>query len=336
MIDALHFLANTQIFPRAMTDRLNGDCIFQESWWLSAATNADYCDVTVTKGNQCVGRLPFTSTRKYGQVILGMPPFTHILGPVVESRGLKVQTRLVNRLSVVRSLIDKLPRFDFFKYAIDPTLDDGLSLADGLVFQERGFHVMPQYTFEIDCRRRIEDLFDSLHFKVRQHIRRAEEKLTVKTIENPQEFIGFYRDNLKRKGNKVHFEFKNFTSLFFECVARKCGVILAACFPNGEPAAMTFLVWGRETMYYLLSTRAGLRNDSGSTNLLIWSAMKEANKLGVKFDLDGVSTAGTARFLSGFSGQIKTRLIITKSRPIYRVLRGLKSVIKTDVTANFT
>jgi hypothetical protein len=68
-------------------------------------------EVTVTSGNQVVGRLPFVITRKMGLTALRMPPFTHMLGPVVEEGGGKPQTQLLRRLSIVRDLIDPcMPR----------------------------------------------------------------------------------------------------------------------------------------------------------------------------------------------------------------------------------
>ena len=89
-------------------------------------------------------------------------------------------------------------------------------------------------------------------------------------------------------------------------------------------------------MYYLLSTRARDKGDNGSVNLLLWSAMKQAGQLGLAFDLDGVSTSGTARFLSGFGGEIKTRLVIQRSRMPYGVLQSLKRQYSQDETPFFT
>jgi hypothetical protein len=86
-------------------------------------------------------------------------------------------------------------------------------------------------------------------------------------------------------------------------------------------------------MYYLLSTRATDVADNGAVNLLIWSAMIRAHELGLFFDLDGVTTSGTARFLSGFGGNIKTRLVITTGRPIYNVVESVKTIVRRGRSA---
>ena len=87
-----------------------------------------------------------------------------------------------------------------------------------------------------------------------------------------------------------------------------------------------------------LSTRDTDVRDNGSANLLVWSAMKRAHELGLFFDLDGVSNAGMARFLSGFGGTIKTRLIITKGRPVYNIAQSLKTILRggRSVQSTFT
>lgn len=302
--------------------------LFHEHWWLSAATGGRFSEIEVKQGDYLAGRLPFIIVRKRGFRTLCMPAFTHLLGPFVNSGDGKLQTRMMNRLSTVRSLIDQLPPFDFFKQAIDPSIDDGLALIDGLAFQDRGFRVNHQYTFQIDCRVDLESLLSNMHFKVRQHIRRAEEKYTIATVDDPQRFINFYAENLKKISRISYMQFDQFPVLFSECCARNCGVILAALQASGAPVAMTYLVWGGGIMYYLMTTRAPDVSDNGAVNLLIWSAIKRAHELGLFFDLDGVTTSGTARFLSGFGGNIRTRLVITTGRPIYNVVESLKTILR--------
>ena len=310
--------------------------LFHEPWWLSATTNGRNEEVVVKRGSDVIGRLPYVITRRGPFRIVRMPPFTHMLGPVVNAGAGKPQTRLMRRLSITRELIDQLPPHSHFRQCLDPSLDDGLAIADGLGFQDRGFTVTPQYTFQINCRKSSEELWTAMHFKTRQHIRRAEEKYVVRDVQDPQDFIKFYRKNIEMLGIVNRFEHQTFPALFSECRSRRCGEILAAFAPDGSPVAMTYLVWSDRTMYYLLSTRARDKGDNGSVNLLLWSAMKRAGQLSLLFDLDGVSTSGTARFLSGFGGEIKTRLVIQRTRMPYRILQSLKQQYSQDEAPFFT
>ena len=253
-----------------------------------------------------------------GFVECRMPHLTHVLGPVVDAGSGKPQTVLLRRLSIIRELIDALPPFDFFAQALDSPI------VDGLAFQDRGFHVSPQYTFEIDCRCGTKSLWDGMHSKTRQHIRRAGEKFSVERVDDPGEFVRFYTENLRRKGTKYQIDLKTIQELFVQSVARDSGEILSARWPDGRATAMTYIVWGHGRMPYFLSTRADDAGDNGSVNLLIWSAMQRAHTRGLLLDLDGVCSSGTARFLSGFNGAPKLRMVVRRTRFRYRALQYAK------------
>ena len=310
--------------------------LFHEPWWLAAATGGLAQEAVVKVGNDIVGRLPYVMMRRGPFNSVRMPPFTHILGPAVDAGTGKPQTRLQRRLSITRSLIDQLPQHSYFHQHLDPALDSGLAIADGLAFQERKFEVAPQYTFEVDCRRNLDDIFAALNLKTRQHIRRAEKQYSVRNVDDPQTFIDFYIKNIEAMGRVNRTDFMHFSNLFSESRARESGAILGAFDQDGAPVAMTFLAWGHGVMYYLLSTRSVHSADSGTVSLLLWSAMKRAHEIGLVLDLDGVYSSGTARFLSNFGGEIKTRFTIRRARIPYRALQFLKRQIAPDETRFFT
>jgi hypothetical protein len=307
--------------------------LFHEPWWLDAVTQGHFEEVRVTSNDQVVGRLPFVISRKMGLTTLRMPPFTHLLGPVVDAGEGKPQTQLLKRMSIVRDLLDQLPKFDHFKQALSA------STVDGLAFQDRGFEITPQYTFRIDCRRDPQQIWQDMHFKTRQHIRRAEEKFRVSTVEDAGRFIQFYDANVQKQGLTNNIDFTPFGTVLSESQMRDCGEILCASWPDGTPTAMVFLVWGHGTMYYLLSTRASDAGDNGSVNLLLWVAVQRAHARGLVLDLDGVSSSGTARFLSRFGGSLEMRLIVRRSKFLYSALQTTKRRLiggRADETTAFT
>jgi lipid II:glycine glycyltransferase (peptidoglycan interpeptide bridge formation enzyme) len=309
--------------------------LFHEPWWLSAVTDGRYEEAVFKQGSDIVGRLPYVVVRLGPFRTLRMPPFTHVLGPAVDAGVGKPQTRLIRRLSITRSLIDQLPSSSYFLQLLDPSLDEGLASADGLAFQERNFAVAPHYTFEVDCRRSLDDIWAAMQKKTRQPIRRAKERFSVRCVDRPQYFVDFYLKNTEAGGRVNGLEFKSFSALFSECRARGCGVILGAFDHDASPVAMTYLVWGRGIMYYLLSTRSR-HGDYGAVSLLLWSAMKRAHQLGLVLDFDGVYSSGTVRFLSGFGGRIKTRLLIRRTEMPFRALQLLKRHYARDETQLFT
>jgi hypothetical protein len=295
--------------------------VFHESWWLDVVTGGNFAEVSVDVDGDVVGRLPYITKKWMGFKLLLMPPFTHILGPAVALGKGKPQTQLSRRLSIIRSLIDQLPPSDHFMQIL------GDVSIDALAFQDRGFQVLSQYTFEIDCRADLDCIWAAMNFKLRQHIRRGQETFTITTVEDPHHFVEFYRDNLRKQDRVSFVPLETFPALFAETHARGCGEILCANRPDGKVAAMIFLVWDRATMYYHLSTRCPEAGDSNTISVLLWSAIKRAHRRGLMFDLDGVSSSGTARFLSNFGGRPKIRMIVQRSGAVYGAIQYVRQTL---------
>jgi len=287
--------------------------LFHEPWWLSAASGGKYTEVTVERGGKLVGRFPFLSSFKMGFRRLVMPPFTHVLGPIIDVGGGKPDAQLRQCISIIHHLVKQLPPFDFFRQACP------WSITSILAFQECGFEVRPQCNFQLDCRESLSSIWDRLNFKTRGHIRRAQTSHVVASVDNPHIFMSFYIENMKKANRSDRMMFDPFPAVFSECRSRDCGEILAAYGPDGMPAAMVYLVWGSGIMYYLLSARNPDTGSTGAVNLLLWSAIERAHERGLMFDFDGLINSGQMRFLLGFGGQLSTRLIVTRSRPLYRL-----------------
>jgi hypothetical protein len=64
--------------------------------------------------------------------------------------------------------------------------------------------------------------------------------------------------------------------------------------------------------------------------------MKQAREMGLVLDLDGVYSSGTARFLSNFGGDIKTRFLIRRARMPYSALQYIKRQVAPDESRFFT
>jgi len=298
--------------------------LFHEPWWLAAVTGGHYQEAIVEQGGNIVGRLPYVTSKRGPFRIARMPRFTHVLGPWVYTGMGKSQTRLINRLSITRALIDKLPRLAFFEQHLDPSEDDGFASADGLAFQDRGFSVSTQYTFQINCAVSAEALWEAMHGKTRNIVRRAQEQYVVGEVEDGQIFADTYTRNLYTKGQRNRIDLEYFPGLFAQCRAHACGEIVAAFSSAAVPVAMIFLVWGARTMYYVLSTRTPDPSHHGAVNLLIWEAMQRARGRGLVFDLDGVYNSGSAHFLGRFGGRIRTRLAVRRGNLLFSTLQRAK------------
>jgi hypothetical protein len=301
---------------------LRRDCseaysIFHERWWLDISTDGHWSAATVMRDGQVLGELPYYVVRKGVWRVSRLPPLTRSLGPVVNPLGLDSARDFRRRLDVTSQLIEQLPNLDCFFQVFDHRVEDALA------FALRGFMVSVRYTFHISPDCSAAQAWARMHSKIRNSIRSASKKLTAAQIDTPSEFLTFYERNLASRSRTNAYGTAIMRDLVNAFVDRKAGRLLGAYDSFGRLTGAIGLVWDRDTVYYLLSSRAQ-DSPSGAISLLIWTAIQEAIDRKLVFDLDGFSSVATFNFLSGFGGTLKQRLGVERFSTLYSVARTLK------------
>ena len=146
---------------------MEAESLFHQHWWLDAVAGSQWQEVTVADNGTVVGRLPYVETRTFGMRVLGMPPFTKMLGPWIAPRPGKTVTRRQRTTRIISELIEQLPSHAYFKQHLPAVWDYALP------FQFAGYGLGIDQTFEIDCRRDPEELWSEMQNKTRTLIRRT-------------------------------------------------------------------------------------------------------------------------------------------------------------------
>lgn len=301
-------------------NRDSGRCIFQQCWWLDCVTDGRWEQVTVKKDGRTVGWLPYLITKRWGFTVSDMPLLTHTLGPIVDAGVGRPNTRLLNRFAITSELLQQLPTLAHFRQILAP------GQADALPYQAYGCHVKCQFTFISDCSD-IQAAWKSMRDKTRNLIRRSQERNRVADQDDPEEFLRFYAANCASRRQLNRYATATVRKLLELCVARDQGRPFLARAPgNDQPNAGIFVIWDQNSMYFLMSTRTPDCTDSGAVSQLVWLAMNEAHRRGLRFDFDGVSSPGTFRFLSGFGGEVATRFLVEKFSWRYHSLDKLRAL----------
>ncbi len=277
----------------------------------------------VEHGKQLLGQLPYCSTRKGGWRISRLPPLTRTLGPIIAPMGLDGRREQHHRQAVTSALIEQLPNFDSFYQLFDPRIEDALA------FSLHGFTVSVRYTFQISPERTANEVWARMHSKTRNAIRSAGKKLVVAPVTAPSKFVQFYEANLLERSRKNAYESSVMRQLANAFVERRAGQLLGAYGPGGRLVAAIAVVWDQHAMYYLMSSReAG--SHSGAISLLIWTAIQQALKRKLTFDMDGFYSRGTCKFLEGFGGTLKQRLCVERASTMFSLARILRQRIAPD------
>jgi len=293
-------------------------------------TDGQFDVVTVKNTGQTIGWLPYAVRKRWGFRVSEMPFLTHTLGPVLALASGRPNSQLLRNFSITSDLLQSLPKLAYFRQVLAPTQGEALA------YQAAGYEVKVQFTFIADCVD-IGAAWKNMRDKTRNLIRRSEEKSVVDASGDPEEFIKYYDLNCKNRNRINQYWDPRTEKLLKLCVSRDRGkTFLSKDQKTGAVNAGIFVVWDHTTMYFLMSTRAQDAADSGTVSLLIWQAMNEAHRRGLKFDFDGVISLGTFRFLSGFGGDIARRLVVEKFSLIYHAMDKTRALAYGNVRKPFS
>ena len=167
--------------------------------------------------------------------------------------------------------------------------------------------------------------------KTRNCIRRAQEIIKVRDIEDPAQFISLYENGLKTRGIPCEIELPVAQRLIAECLDRKRGRIFGAEDKNGHLVAAIFCAWDGSSYFYNMSTREE-SSDKGAISLLVWEAIQDAATRGLIFDFEGSLGKGSSRFYASFGGVACPRFIVSRGTPLFRILYECRTLFNKENT----
>jgi hypothetical protein len=278
-------------------ETLCAHALFQQPWWLDAVAPGAWDAAVVTNDGEIVGRLPYVRMRRIGLTILGQPLLTQFLGPWIKPGTGKVHTRLEHEYEILRGLIAALPQHDVFLQ------DFHHSITNCLPFYWQGFAQSVRYTYVIEDLDDLDAIWHGFRKTVRAHIRKAEQEVVVRAIDDVEPFIALHRMTYERQGMALPYSADLIRRLDAACSARGVRRILLAEGPDGAPHAAVYLVWDAESAYSLMSGNDPHQRSSGAISLLRWEAIKFAREVTRRFDFEGSMLEPVERFFRAFGGR---------------------------------
>ncbi len=292
---------------------------FHESWWLDIATGGRYEVAEVSSGGKTLGKLPYAVSKRFGIRFIEMPMLTHFLGPGLAEVEGSANNRFLTKLAVTRELIEKLPAVSL------TTMKMHYGITDAVAFQEQGFRTSVQFTHEIDPLP-VDLLWANLRNKMRNVIRKAQERLHIRDLDDPGEFMNFYLRNLAPRGERSFLDRRVCEGLLSAAIERKRGRIIAAYNDTNELLAANFYLWDQRSYYYLLTTRA-VNSGNGANSLLVWEAIRDASLRSIVFDADGLNSVGSILFFAGLGGTLKARYIVSRANFRGSILSAMRDAV---------
>jgi hypothetical protein len=230
-----------------------------------------------------------------------------------------MEARARSGYSIITELLEQLAGYDHVAMTLDT------ESSDVVPFLASGFEVKVHPTILLDCKRPREELWAGLRDKTKNVIRRARERLTVRDVDDINQFVRCYSTNLD--GAEPHFDLSLLSPAFAAANARDRCKILAAVDSEGIPHAQVFFIWDEKYLYYFLSTRDRNVAHLGAVSLLLWTGIELANSSQLCFDFDGGITDDAGyKFKVAFGGELANRFDVFRSTPRYRIQRTIRKI----------
>ncbi len=292
--------------------------LFHNDWWLKAASKGKWEQVECRRDGVILATMPFVRHTMLGMRRLRMPPYTRTLGPAFNLPPSKPFQRAQTVRKLVADLLAKLPPHDHFQMTLDPDSEAPFA------FSIAGCSVDAPFTFRFPSSTQPEQALSDCDQKTRNLIRTAEKRLRVVSDNSLDRFITLSLREKPRSDN-IH-DFPLLEAIFSSCLNHGSGVVLTAVDQQDRDVASSVLVWDERIMYLWLTSRDPELSTSGGGAFLLWESIKMASGLGRTFDLDGYSSAASAKFLASFGRPPSIRPRVVKASVRYRMAELVREV----------
>lgn len=274
-------------------------CIFHQEWWLEAISPGQWGVCKVIKGNEQFASMPYIISKKYGLTLLNMPPLTQHLGPWTKLNNGKYSTKLSQEKELFNELLNQLPNYDIFRQRFSP------SITNWLPFYWNNFKQTTKYTYRLTSDFNESMLWKGMQGNIRREIKKARNIVSIESTDDVDIMWNIWESNFKNKNKKIKIEKNVFNRLNDACTKQKARKIFIAVDEQKHIHAAVYLVWDKETAYYLIGGAEPMFRTSGAVSFLMYESIKFALDKGLNFDFEGSMIESVERFFRGF-GAIQT------------------------------
>ena len=269
--------------------------IFMQDWWLDAVCAGKQWDVLLSfnKNGEIQAAMPYLLRKRAWMKYIVMPQQTQIGGIWISDVALPDN---VDRLTEIcqdftRQLAELGLSYYYQHYPIGSNAIESM--------RTLGFKIKERITYRIEYLSNLDQVISAFSKNKKRQLQKAL-SLHAETNMNIEDFYRFHVRCLQEQGKQI-----SYTREFLLVLERKTSrlqqsQIISIHNADNEILAAAFLVWDKNSMYYLIPCYDLKHKDSGASALLVLESIKLARKQGVVFDFEGSMIRGVANHYKQF------------------------------------
>ena len=265
--------------------------IFMQDWWMDAVCAGKQWDVLLSydSNGNIQAAMPYLIRKKAWMKYIVMPQQTQIGGIWIANDSRDQVTEICQDFA--RQLENLGLSYYYQHYPIgSPAVDAMCAL---------GFKTKERVTYRIED---LSDLDQVINAFSKNKKRQLQKALSLHADMNmsTEDFYRFHVQCLQEQGKQISYSREFLLVLDRKTQRLGQSQILSICNADNEVLAAAFLVWDKQSMYYLIPCYAPAHKDSGAGALLVLEAIKLARQKGVAFDFEGSMIRGVANHYKQF------------------------------------
>lgn len=179
-------------------------------------------------------------------------------------------------------------------------------------FYWANFKVVPNYTYQINLKQDVEEIFASFSPERRNDIKKAQrDHLETSEITDYSVIKELVIKTFDRQKESIHMGILDNILFRFANPSNSVAIIVSK---DNKVIAGIFCVFDQSSFYYLLGGYDSLNRHSGAVALAIWEAIKKAKASGAFiFDFEGSMIPNVEKFFRDFGGNLVPYFTINKA-----------------------
>lgn len=300
---------------RILCNERNDIPLFMQSWWMDAVCNYQDWDVLLYEKNGVIwGALPYLTIKKFGFKFILKPQLSQFNGIWINYNEISSTNNQKYSIEkeIMNNLIQQLEKLNFHYF----NQNFHCSFTNWQPFYWKGFQQTTRYTYRIAEIADTNKVFSEFHIFKQRHILKAKKKLHSDFNLNIETFYNFLSNSLSSKGKKIYYTAEFFKKMAESALNRNQGTIIAIKDNNENIHAAMFVVWDKNSAYYLVSAIDAKYKSSGASILMVWEAILFLADKTQMFDFEGSMIEGVAKTNQEFGAKQIPYFNISKSNSL--------------------
>ncbi len=271
--------------------------IFLEWWWIDSVTNGNWDVVfSLTKDNKIKGAMPFSITKQSKIFnIIKMPKQTQVMGCWFNyPKNQKQTNKLSFEKDVMNELIEQLPSVDYFMQRFH------YSISNWLPFYWKGYKQSTNYTYILDDLSDLDTVFSNFRSNIKTDIKKAQKKVKISSNNDISKFYEINKMSYARQNQSIRYSHRFMENIHKEITKREQGKMYFAIDEDENIHAVVYIIWDKNSAYYMWGGGNPAYRNSGATSLLLWTAIQECSEFVKIFDFEGSMIEPVERFVRSF------------------------------------